>query len=463
MAALLAQPAAALLEHVPENCWCGGFGARAAALWQGVYLVGGIGGGSNMTGPYGSAQRCPSYGLERNNRVLLRRQTTRGRSWEAKQSPSWSAREGFAVVAGTSRLWVIAGRDSSGLLADVWSTQNHGTSWTSSSSSGAFGARERHCALEFQGALLVLGGHSGSAMLQDVWTSTDGSAWTAATLSAFWSARREFGAAVHDGKAYLLGGYDYQDTALADVWTSTDGATWQLQTASAPWGPSIAPGVASFGQRLWLFGGAKVLPTATWKSRPYQQRWAPRKSVVEVSYASKRIALSDLTLSGGNNLVVQVSAVKPGGLAGMNGVKVGDRLVSVASNHQDPDYLQFKTYPAGGLASAPPGSLVLGFTDPRSDDPSLGGVVISQSYEADEKMAYGVDVWSSTDGQAWVLEAEHQFRGLPYCQDTFAVVTAEAGPTGQERQLVVLSGATGDRVYQTLPIGIGAPTPTSHS
>eukprot|EP00931_Biecheleriopsis_adriatica_P063772 TRINITY_DN38688_c0_g1_i2.p1 TRINITY_DN38688_c0_g1~~TRINITY_DN38688_c0_g1_i2.p1 ORF type:complete len:458 (+),score=80.29 TRINITY_DN38688_c0_g1_i2:27-1400(+) len=450
---LLLSPAALVpqvgssLTYPLANCWCGGFGAHAAVFDRRLWIVGGYGGGVEMPDEHGSPTALCGAGTssEFSSRVWHHA----GRNWveiSDADHPRWSPRRGLALVAGlSSSLWVIAGRDvSGGLLADVWSSQD-GLVWSQVTASAAFTAREGHGALLLSGSLLLFGGHDGASELADVWSSSDGASWMQRAVTAAWSARRDFGAAVHGGKAFLVGGYGPAG-ALDDVWSSSDGSSWSRE-ASGPWGTKVGPGLTSFDGYLWLMGGYKLLSTATMRHRPYQQRWSPTNAAVEVRYASKRLAFSDLELSGGNGYDVLVNSMQLGGLAQGSGVKVGDRLVSVHLYGQDRDWSAFVALDKGGIASAPVGPLTLTFEDATDHFAAY-----SSNWFLDDRMAYHADMWKSQDGVDWMLVSEHRWPGLPECQDSFAMLTAEAGPYGLRTRLEVLSGASGEQFYVTAAV-----------
>eukprot|EP00439_Symbiodinium_sp_Y106_P056719 s204_g7.t6 len=405
---------AALALNAPvHNCWCGGFSAKTAVLGSDLWLLGGYGGGLSMADASSNSWNICGAGASTEFSARVWRYS--GHTWEvlAPQGSTFSARRGLALTAGLSKLWVIAGRDSGALLADVWSSPD-GLVWTLETAAASFGTREGHGAAELSGDLFVFGGHDGATLLADTWSSSSGSTWTQTSATPGWAPRRDFGAVAHLGKIFLAGGYGATGL-LEDVW-SGDGSSWIEELASAAWGPRAGPGLASFAEELWLFGGFRLLPTASYVPGPYQRHWSPEdqisqflwltESVARVSYASRRLALADISLSGGGGADVLVASTKRGGVADMRGVKVGDRLVSVLAFGLAEDFTAFEASPAGGLDALPAGEVVLGFIDPGS----VG--TIPRKWSLDSQMPYTVDVWRSADGVTWTQQSEEFWDGL---------------------------------------------------
>jgi len=291
--------------------------------------------------------------------------------------------------------------------------------------------------------MLLLGGEDANGLKSDIWASVDGAVWTLVVASAPWSGRRDFAVTTLAGSLWLAGGYD--GAPCADVWVSSDaGATWLQRASAAPWGPRPGPGLVGFASRLWLIGGYRYRPQRNFQPQLYQRHWSPSGSKIEITYPSRRLALSDLSFSGGLGLSVMVSRVQSAGLAATHGVKVGDQLISVGT-----DMTAFKALDRGGLALAPPGPLKLGFVDPKSADAATG--VVPHKWFIDYADSYLVDVWSSIDGVTWNKTSEHEWTGLQGCKDAFAAIAAETGPQIREQRLVVI-GATGERYYETSPV-----------
>lgn len=364
------------------------------------------------------------------------------------ESAAWSPRNGFGLVVFANRLWILGGHSEDGLQADVWSSDD-GASWDLVNSAASFGPRRSFGAVTFLDRLFLLGGQNGSGRLSDVWSSSNGDVWELVTSNASWNARQDFGVAIFDGSVWVLGGHDGQIEPLQDVWSSQDGAAWAQVQPSALWGPRFGLAAITFASRLWVFGGYKYLPRRSFRPRPYKRHWSPGGSVLEVPYPSWRLALADVSLAGGSGLPVEVSAVRPASLAAARGVKAGDRLFSVDAHGLPLDLGGpggFTSRPAGDLSSLPVGPLVLGFTDPRSTDPSL--VIVPQQWYVDYAETYTVDIWSTADGVDWRPESQHTWAGPRECRGAFAALLAEAGPYGLERRLVVL-GASGEHLYRS--------------
>eukprot|EP00928_Gymnodinium_smaydae_P089040 TRINITY_DN73046_c0_g1_i1.p1 TRINITY_DN73046_c0_g1~~TRINITY_DN73046_c0_g1_i1.p1 ORF type:complete len:570 (+),score=57.88 TRINITY_DN73046_c0_g1_i1:73-1782(+) len=345
--------------------------------------------------------------------------------------------------------WVVNINMASG--APLVAKAVDGTRWTELVSATSFVPREGHGVEEFGQHLFVMGGADDSgSLLNDVWNSQDGASWTLVTATAPWGGRQDFGTAVLDGRLWILGGSAGAAGFRDDVWYSSDGAVWTQATSSAAWGPRVRPGVVAFASRLWVMGGYKFKATQSFRAKPHQRHWSPNGSVVEVSYASPRLAVSDVKLSGGVSTPVIVSSVRKGGFASSKGVKAGNRLVSVQANGEARDLSAFLGESAGGVAAKPAGDIRLGFADPDSSNPHQLSPpqVVQKHYGVD----YEADVWSANvSGAIWTLESEHAWSGLDLCLDSFGALVHESGPSLEDRTLSVMNVA-GVRLYSTAPV-----------
>eukprot|EP00927_Polykrikos_kofoidii_P047147 TRINITY_DN41237_c0_g1_i1.p1 TRINITY_DN41237_c0_g1~~TRINITY_DN41237_c0_g1_i1.p1 ORF type:complete len:468 (-),score=79.82 TRINITY_DN41237_c0_g1_i1:23-1426(-) len=436
-------------------CWCGGVDVRVASFNGALWIAGGYNGARNMSDGSVIGAVCPSArGLQFSDRLWR----NDGHAWTSvgRTQPAWAAvsgggRHSFGFLGCGALLWLLGGRTESGIRADVWfSTDGH--DWEVATVAAAFGIREGFATVCVNERVIVLGGFDGDALLSDIWSaSPDGATWTEASAAAGWSPRRDHAATVFNGYLWVLGGYD--DSPCADVWRSVDGGvTWQQTAAAASFGPAAGVGGLSFGARLWAIGSYRYRPTQTFRPRPHQRHWSPAGSVVEVTYASRRLAIVDVTLGGGSGFAVNVLQVRPGGTAAAHGVKAGDRLVSVnvaGAPWPPSSRLAFEALSGGGVATAPQGVIVLGFVDPATADPMR--LVVPPKWYIEYEEEYPIDVWSSTDGTTWTLESRHAFSGQAECRDAFAAVVAETGPLGQEKRLVVLN-ALGGVVYRSSPV-----------
>ena len=225
----------------------------------------------------------------------------------------WGGRAGLRVVEHDDALWLLGGRtprDStipgdSDIFADVWRSDDNGTSWTLATegapSAEHWPARAYFQAVVLDGEIFVIGGQDfgleenpfcelleqglkpppfieydpdapcpeflpTSNFFNDVWASADGIAWEPRILDAPWAGRAGLSAVVLDDSIYVLGGSQNDDSSIIgasgpqriyfnDVWRSPDGAEWEQMTDAAPWEPRAGSSVVAFEGALWLFGG----------------------------------------------------------------------------------------------------------------------------------------------------------------------------------------------------------------
>jgi len=439
----------------PQMCWCGGFDVRAASFNGRLWLGGGYHGARDIDDVAifgGTGAVCGSDGSEFSSDL----QHNDGYVWAAVTRPPlpWVGRNAFGFFACNSKLWIIAGVAATGPLEDVWSSVD-GHDWVEVTSAAAFGAREGFGAVCINGGLIVLGGFSGTSglLLNDVWQSASfltaqGVSWSQINTAAPWTGRRDFAATVLDSKIWLMGGYD--GAPQADVWSSADdGSTWQQVSSSAAFGPVVGAGGVAFASRLWLVGGYQFRSRSSFQPQLHQRHWSPQGTVVEVHYASRRLALTDLQLEGGNGDPVIVSDVRAGGAAAAQGVKATNRLATVTLGGVPQNISVIEASLGGGIDALPFGSLVLGFSDPDTADPTQG--IVPQQWYIEYEAPYPVSVWSSADGVDWTLESQHDWPGKAGCIDGFGVAVEESGPSQHERRLVIMNAA-GDRLYEAAPV-----------
>ena len=105
-------------------------------------------------------------------------------------SASWGNRSEHSVLAYNDKLWIMGGFDCTGSLLvivqgknDVWYSTD-GTNWTEATSSADWSAKNDAASLVFDNKMWILGGRESSGLKNDVWYSTDGTNWTQATSSA---------------------------------------------------------------------------------------------------------------------------------------------------------------------------------------------------------------------------------------------------------------------------------------
>lgn len=163
-------------------------------------------------------------------------------------SGALTARTGHAVVEHDSKLCIIGGEDGSGLLNDVW-TSDDGETWVRHTNSADWTARKFHTALSYDGKLWVIGGEDAGGDDAEVWYSTDYVQWTQATASAAFGARSKHTALNYDSKMWVILG------DATSVYYSTDGATWTQATADAGIGDLQYHSSVTYDSKMWIIAG----------------------------------------------------------------------------------------------------------------------------------------------------------------------------------------------------------------
>ena len=167
----------------------------------------------------------------------------------------FSPRRGHTAEVFQNRIWVLAGRDESTRLSDVWSSPD-GTHWVEETASAAFPARSGHGSAVMNGRLWIFGGQdSDGEPMNDVWSSANGVAWEQEASSAEFPPRFNHAVALFDGRLWIIGGVG-DAGRLNDVWSSADGTTWEMATEAAPFSPRGIHEAVGFAGRLWVLGGA---------------------------------------------------------------------------------------------------------------------------------------------------------------------------------------------------------------
>jgi hypothetical protein len=112
-----------------------------------------------------------------------------------------------------------------------------GVTWTTLTEAAPWGPRSAGGTAVFADALWVVAGKDVSGGLNDVWSSPDGSSWTQTCAAAPWSARSQPGVATFDGRLWMCGGLDASSSSGAtfqDSWSSADGVDWE-KGPTVPW------------------------------------------------------------------------------------------------------------------------------------------------------------------------------------------------------------------------------------
>ena len=154
-----------------------------------------------------------------------------GTTWTvANANPTFIARTEPAVFVYNSKIWIVGGKDNGGnYLNDVWNSPD-GSNWTQVTTDTIFTGRSGHQVVVNNNELILLGGENASGVLSDMWVSNNGgvdwgliSASDVRSLPANFKGRKDFGMFVNNGAIYIMGGLGVKDangnyTYTNDVW-----------------------------------------------------------------------------------------------------------------------------------------------------------------------------------------------------------------------------------------------------
>ena len=380
-----------------------------------------------------------------------------GKNWSRETDDAeWMRRSGHQALSHNGRLYVLGGVDNdNNYLNDVWFSAD-GKNWSLETSNAEWDERYSHQALSHNGRLYVLGGNDGNR-LNDVWWSADGKNWSLETDDAEWAGRDSHQALSHHGRLYVLGGRDNDENFLNDVWSSADGKEWELITLSTDWTAREAHQAVVFPPELVLWGVAERLTitagivadlhtfTAQYGRGNYTYSLSSTVSGFAVSPGG--ILSADSNTTGGeytltvwveddaNNqtqtalriLVHDFYLVEVPHLVGLAGIaKIlhtitaegsipGEQYMIVAGNTQGYFALDADSGVLSLLSTAWEGVYTLSVVSRKKTVAATVEIKGSQIFvlgggnppvypQGGGTTVYHKDVWSSADGQNWVLE-----------------------------------------------------------
>ncbi len=164
----------------------------------------------------------------------------------------------FSMLTDGDAMYILGGAGAT-RLDDVWSSTD-GATWTQVRADGAAGgfvARIDHSSFNLNGTFYVLAGSDTVGALADVWSSSDkGATWTKLTDSAF-PPRAYHAFASYGGKFWVASGFHDSYVVMNDLWSSSDGVAW---TEVLPDGNSVFPGrfsstMTAFDNKLYIIAG----------------------------------------------------------------------------------------------------------------------------------------------------------------------------------------------------------------
>lgn len=238
------------------EAWAWRDGAGLLAKDDGLYLLGGWGGGQILRSDVWFTRDLKNW-----------KQLTPAAPWQGRHGAGW-------VVHG-SKLWVLGGD----LLPDVWSSSD-GIDWHLESSNAAFGSRYTPIAASLGGRLLLYAGMAWGPTpwcafevgcfahgFNDVWSSQDGAQWSPLQTNALWAGRGLIhGTQLYKGRVYIVSGglkLAAADATLAetsaefhDVWSSSDGIAWRRETEDAGFTPRTHIATLGTSHGCYVAGGS---------------------------------------------------------------------------------------------------------------------------------------------------------------------------------------------------------------
>lgn len=224
--------------------------------------------------------------------------------------------------------------------------------------------------------LWVMGGNGS---LSDVWSSDDGLSWNLVTDSAPWGPRDAV-IASHESKLWLFGGFDGSLPYKNDVWNSVDGQNWTLVVENAAWPARNEHRVESFLGELWLMGGG------------YSDLWR--------SSDGEEWTLADADVPWGTRDAF-ATVVTPDAIYLMGGTTGGSVFYSDVWKTTNGTDWTLVTEDAGWSNRA------------FHDATFAGGRIWISGGTAIFGNPLGLqrDIWSSADGETWVLKSSSSFLG----------------------------------------------------
>jgi len=164
-------------------------------------------------------------------------------------------RTGHKSVVFNNKIWIIGGRNQTGFLNDIWTSEN-GIEWEKEiTNNKLFTPRDNHEVFVFRDKIWVIGGRGSSGYFNDIWSSSDGVNWKEEKNSNFPAKISTHSTVVFNNKIWVLGGYI--ETKLSNtIWYSKDAINWIEVTNKTSQFPLISyTEVINFKNKLWLLAG----------------------------------------------------------------------------------------------------------------------------------------------------------------------------------------------------------------
>lgn len=328
-----------------------------------------------------------------------------GSAYSSTDGANWQLRANGTVAGGIARhlasltvyagkLWYIGGSTlpfqlnvSGNTMSDVWSSSD-GIAWTQETPDGGFGSRFRHAAFVLNNRLWVFGGQAAASGVlsprASAWSTADGITWTQEALNTEADRSTYQGVVQEPTKVTLIAGIQrlYSD----GVYQSTDGNNWIELSPYAQFSARIGARAVSFDGYLWLIGGVTFESGATnevWRSSD-GLNWT-RVNPVGTTFPRR---VSHRVLAHNGRLWV---------IGGNEDASSGGSGASLNDVWSSADGITWRNDTANAPFSARLGHAAAVFNGRMWVIGGNDGVGSTASYRN--------DVWSSSDGENWTLEA----------------------------------------------------------
>jgi len=182
----------------------------------------------------------------------------------------FSPRMNFGAASGGGSLYVIAGRDISGCVSDIWYTQDC-ESWVSLTAKAMPAARELFNTESYNDKIYITGGAGKNIFYNDTWCIS-GVTLTAVPALSTYTARASAGSTIWKDALIIAGGAD-DKASFNDIWSLNlkDAKTWVKLKDNGDKGfaPRSGHKLLNFAGKLWILGGTlqnSTLVNDVWSS-----------------------------------------------------------------------------------------------------------------------------------------------------------------------------------------------------
>lgn len=179
--------------------------------------------------------------------------STDGDSWtEATTNTGWGDLSAYSTASFAGKMWAMGGEINSVETNKIWASSD-GIQWKEiSTNPPVWDKRIEHTTTTFNNRIWVLAGKSssGDRFLNDAWNSVDGESWKSTSNSVRWADKDNLFAVGDDTQIHVIGGGG--DSGNHMHWTSQDGTNWNEDTHSAAWTTESINSAFLFKNRLCI-------------------------------------------------------------------------------------------------------------------------------------------------------------------------------------------------------------------